>query len=190
MESISTIWGFMDDDRRSPEERFTRLYDTHYAAVRSYAWRRQPDKADDIAAETFAIAWQRLDDLPPEPLPWLLGVARNVRLNMRRGERRRRDRETRYVESIVAPSFEGSVETHTALWAAIRRLPRRDQEILLLAAWERLDRAGLATVLGCSRATAGVRLYRARRRLEAVLAADGHSPATQDHIRREVLDER
>jgi DNA-directed RNA polymerase specialized sigma24 family protein len=30
------------------------------------------------AAQTFAVAWRRLDALPADPLPWLLGVARRV----------------------------------------------------------------------------------------------------------------
>ena len=72
----------MERDRPAAEERFTRLFDAHYAAVRAYAWRRGPDSADDIVAETFTIAWQRLDSLPAEPLPWLIGTARHVRLNL------------------------------------------------------------------------------------------------------------
>ena len=85
----------MRQDGQSREARFTRLYDAHYSAVRAYAWRREPDAADDVVAETFMLAWQRLERVPAEPLPWLIGVARNVRLNRQRGERRRRDRELR-----------------------------------------------------------------------------------------------
>jgi RNA polymerase sigma-70 factor, ECF subfamily len=82
----------MDQDVQERETRFTRLFETHYAAVRAYAWRRGPDTADDVVAETFALAWQRFDRVPSEPLPWLIAIARNVRLNQERGERRRRDR--------------------------------------------------------------------------------------------------
>ena len=34
--------------------------------------------ADEIAAETFLVAWRKFDALPSDPLPWLYGVARNV----------------------------------------------------------------------------------------------------------------
>ena len=34
--------------------------------------------AEDVASETFLIAWRRLADVPEQPLPWLLGVARNL----------------------------------------------------------------------------------------------------------------
>ena len=162
----------MSQDGQAREARFTSLYEAHYSAVRAYAWRREPDTADDVVAETFTLAWQRLDRLPAEPLPWLIGIARNVRLNQQRGERRRRDRELRSVQTDGddAPSFMDGLEARSSLTDAFRRLPERDREVLLLAAWERLDRSGLATALGCSRTAAAVRLHRARRRLADALS--------------------
>lgn len=171
----------MERDRLTPEERFTRLFDAHYAAVRAYAWRRGPDLADDIVAETFTIVWQRLGRVPADPLPWLIGVARNVRRNLERGERRRRERETRCVEPVGALSpvgaveLAGAVEDRASLRAALRCVSERDRELLLLAAWEGLDNAALAAVLGCTRTAAAVRLFRARKRLTVALtAADEH----------------
>lgn len=162
----------MSQDGQAREARFTRLYESHHSAVRAYAWRRGPDTADDVVAETFMLAWQRLDHLPAEPLPWLIGIARNVRLNHERGERRRRDRELRSVptDGDDTPSFMEGLEARSSLTDAFRRLPERDREVLLLAAWERLDRAGLATALGCSKTAAGVRLHRARGRLADALS--------------------
>jgi RNA polymerase sigma-70 factor (ECF subfamily) len=180
----------MDDDRATREERFTRLYNAHHSDVRAYAWRRGPDTADDVVAETFTIAWQRLERVPEEPLPWLIGVARNVLLNLQRGERRRREREMRCAEADVAPSFAGAVETGSSLGVALQGLPERDREILLLAAWERLDRAGLAEVLGCTKASVAVRLFRARKRLAAALAAaEAHPQLCPTDVRGRLLDE-
>ena len=162
----------MSQDGQAREARFTSLYEAHCSAVRAYAWRREPDTADDVVAETFTLAWQRLDRLPAEPLPWLIRIARNVRLNQERGERRRRDRELRSVQTDGddAPSFMEGLEARSSLTDAFHRLSERDREVLLLAAWERLDRAGLATALNCSRTAAGVRLHRARRRLADALS--------------------
>ena len=72
-----------------PEAWFEQLFDRHREAVRAYLWRRDPELAEDVTAETFLVAWRRLDDIPAEPLPWLIGVARKIRLNQRRGDRRR-----------------------------------------------------------------------------------------------------
>jgi len=168
----------MAEDGRSRETRFTELYEAHQPAVRAYAWRRGPSTAEDVVAETFTIAWQRLDHVPAESLPWLIGVARNVLLNQQRSARRRRERELACAEPDVAPSTSGAVEARSSLGAALQRLPERDREILLLAAWEGLDRRGLAEVLGCSKATAAVRLFRARKRLEAALAEGEARPRT------------
>ncbi|MCW2931460.1 MAG: hypothetical protein JWM19_2422 [Actinomycetia bacterium] len=50
------------DDRR---DRFRALYEQHYLAVLRYATRRvAADAASDVVAETFLVAWRRLDDVP------------------------------------------------------------------------------------------------------------------------------
>ena len=129
----------------------------------AYALRRtERATAEDVVAETFVIAWRRLDEVPDPPLPWLLGVARRVLANQRRGERRRDallDRLRREPAPQPAP-----VEDGRAL-AALAALGERDREALLLHAWEGLDHAGAGTVMGCSAAAFAVRLHRARRRL-------------------------
>jgi RNA polymerase sigma-70 factor (ECF subfamily) len=55
-----------------------------------YALREVPAHlANDVVAETFLTTWRRLDEVPDPALPWLLGVARRVVANQRRGEQRR-----------------------------------------------------------------------------------------------------
>jgi len=65
-----------------PADRFDELYHENYAAVARYARRRaDPDTTSDVVAETFLIAWRRLDFVPVGPAdaqPWLYGVARRV----------------------------------------------------------------------------------------------------------------
>ena len=57
-------------------ERFAQTFEEHYRAVTAYALRRTtPAEAEDAVAETFLVAWRRLDELPEEAKPWLLGVA-------------------------------------------------------------------------------------------------------------------
>ena len=74
-------------DRRGA---FEDLFAAHYWAVRAYVLRRAPAaSAEDVIAETFLVAWRRLDSLGEDPLPWLFGVARHVMANQQRAERRR-----------------------------------------------------------------------------------------------------
>lgn len=51
------------------DERFEGLFGENYPAVRAYALRRAPhDVAQDVAAETFLVAWRRLDEVPGDAL--------------------------------------------------------------------------------------------------------------------------
>jgi predicted DNA-binding protein (UPF0251 family) len=52
----------------------------------------------------------------------------------------------------------------------MRHLRPSDQELLCLVAWDGLDHAEAALVLGCSTKTFAVRLHRARRRFEAAIS--------------------
>ena len=72
--------------------RFENLFTRHHDPVLRYVVRRLDVREDaaDLVAETFLIAWRRLDDVPEnQALPWLYGVARRVLANHRRGELRR-----------------------------------------------------------------------------------------------------
>jgi RNA polymerase sigma-70 factor, ECF subfamily len=157
-------------------ERFEDLYRAHYGAVYSFAARRcARQEAEDVAAETFFIAWRRLGEAPAEIRPWLLGVARRVLANRRRSDQRRTELHLRIVnEASSRPPLPDPADVYsgrTALLQAFDALPDADREILLLVAWERLSPAEVAIALGISSGAARVRLHRARNRLEANLFA-------------------
>ena len=125
-----------------------------------------------MVAETFLTAWRRLEKLP-EGLgarSWLYGIALKVLMNQRRGEARR----TRLAGRLAseAPQPEGAEGDVAAVAAAFMRLSDLDREVLALVAWEELDAGEVATVLGCSRNAARIRLHRARRRLAHELSRD------------------
>jgi RNA polymerase sigma-70 factor (ECF subfamily) len=153
--------------------RFENLFTHHHDAVLRYVVRRLDLREDaaDLVAETFLIAWRRLDDVPEnQTLPWLYGVARRVLANHRRGETRRLGLADKLRDDLRATpaGSESSSELQYAA-EAFRQLSDADRELLSLVVWEGLDTAQLATTLGCSRGTAAVRLHRARRRLERLM---------------------
>jgi RNA polymerase sigma factor (sigma-70 family) len=164
------------------DRRFESCFRDHYAAVLAFAIRRLSDRAaaEDVAAETFAVAWRRRELLPEEPLPWLYGIALRVAANQRRsGERRRRLGERLEHEAssrASAPEPADTLDRRDAFARAFERLVEREREVLRLVAWEGLDTREAAAVLGCSQAAFRVRLHRARRRLAKHLEAAGHSP--------------
>jgi RNA polymerase sigma-70 factor, ECF subfamily len=172
-------------DRARPlpdaDRRFENCFRDHYAAVLAFAVRRLPDRptAEDVATETFAVAWRRRELIPEEPLPWLFGIAFRIAANQRRsGERRRRLRERLEHEarSRVAAEPADALHRRDAFARAFEQLAEPEREVLRLVAWEGLDTREAASVLGCSPAAFRVRLHRARRRLAKHLEAAGHSP--------------
>ncbi len=80
-------------DKRRVEE----LFRLHGPDVLAYARRRTATFADaqDALAETFLVCCRRVPDVPDDPLPWLLGVARKVLANQRRSRLRRSALRTR-----------------------------------------------------------------------------------------------
>lgn len=174
----------------SAEERFAELFDRTHQPLLAYAVRRVADPGDaaDVVAETFLVAWRRLDDVPEgdQARPWLFGVARRVLANLYRGERRRSalaDRLRAELPMVVQPPVE---DGPSLVEQALAGLGDDDQELLRLVAWEQLARDEIALVLGVSRAVVRVRLHRARRRLraemellEAAGEVGGRAPATR-----------
>lgn len=152
-------------------ERFTDLYRLHAGRVFAYAY-RQSDAAvaEDIVAETFMTAWRRRGDVPDDALPWLLVVARNLLANHRRrlarGEATRFELQARHRAAAHQPPADESVIDREEMLRALASLRPKDQEALLLIAWDGLTPQAAAQVAGCSQSTFEVRLHRARRRLQ------------------------
>jgi RNA polymerase sigma-70 factor (ECF subfamily) len=146
-------------------ERFSRLFEAHYARVLAFAERRVGrDLADEVTAETFLLAWRRLDSVPPEPLPWLYGVARNMVLRQLRVTSRQA--EVHHLLANERPNLPVDDSEHDALWQAFEQLSGPDREILSLIAWEELSVRDAARVLNVPASVFSVRLHRARRRLQ------------------------
>ncbi len=171
-----------DDGKDERVERFRVIYDAAYDDVWAYCRRRAPAAAaEDAVAETFTVAWRRLDAVPPPPgaRPWLFGVARRVLANQRRGDQRRQRLHLRLVHDSsrrVAVAADQGAGLSTVM-EALGTLSDDDQEILRLVAWEGLGNAEVALVLECSPGNVAVRLHRARKRLDKALRAAGGSAA-------------
>ncbi len=157
-------------------ERHDALFAAHHDAVWRYAVRRVgAEVAEDIVAETFLIAWRRIEVVPAHELPWLLGVARKVIANQRRGERRRAQLTLRLAQTH-APAPSPPDAPSDAILAALTTLAERDQEALRLVYWDGLDPAEAARALGCTAVAMRVRLHRARARLARALTQQDRSP--------------
>lgn len=158
----------------SASERFTDLFERTHAALLGYAVRRvaEPRDAADVVAETYLVAWRRLDQIPggDSERPWLFGVARKVLSNHNRGARRRDDLVGRLradLSHVTPPPAEPS-----ELGRALSQLNADDRELLLLLAWDGLSQEQAAVALGIRRNALRVRLHRARNRLRTIMFDD------------------
>jgi RNA polymerase sigma factor (sigma-70 family) len=168
---------------RHEPEAFGGLFDRHVAAVHAFVQRRVGrDLAEEVTAEAFARAFEargRYVAAHPVALPWLLGIASNVMRRHWRTERRRLDAYARAAgqerRDVAPPAVDGEV------LRAVARLPRRQREVLLLAAWADLTYAEIAQALGLPIGTVRSRLARARSRLGDDASLDP-SPAVATEV--------
>jgi RNA polymerase sigma factor (sigma-70 family) len=147
------------------EARLESLFRRHYGDVASYVRRRaEADLVDDVVAETFLVAWRRLDDLPADARPWLLGVARKTLATQRRSATRQRSLATR-LEHAQSSSQADDSGSELGVAEALAELSEKDREAISLIAWEGLTANEAAAALGQSPVSFRVRLHRAKRRL-------------------------
>jgi RNA polymerase sigma factor (sigma-70 family) len=169
---------------RIDPDAFAAIFDRHYDEIHGYVARRLGNvPADDVAAETFGIAFgrrRRYDLSHPSARPWLYGIAANLIARHRRAETRRyRALARAAVADAVAGHAErvdGRVDAEALrgrLAAALLEIAHRDREVLLLVAWAQLTPEEAAHALGIPAGTARSRLHRARRLLRAALADTG-----------------
>jgi RNA polymerase sigma-70 factor, ECF subfamily len=182
-----------EQGRAELEQRFDELYRSTAKDLLAYLARRtsDPEDATDLLAETYAIAWRRLNDIPPgrQATLWLFGIARN--LLMKRGDQRRSQQRlvhdlTQELARLAAhrpePTDQGLTDR---MHACLQRLPAKQREILLLTAWEELKPREIAKVTGSTANIVRVRLHQARQQVARELRAgraamgDNDAPASE-----------
>jgi len=164
----------MSNQSRAPdrEQRFTSLFEATYADLLRFAQRRvHGDHAEDVVAESFLVAWRRLNDLPQrrdDARAWLFGIARGVILNAHRGADRHRALVVRLAD-VPTGSVTGCdadrIARQVDLSRAWQRLSDVHQEALALAVLDGLNAPEAAAVLGVSPVAFRLRLSRAWRAL-------------------------
>ncbi|MFI0453307.1 RNA polymerase sigma factor [Actinomadura sp. 6N118] len=168
---------------------FAAIFDDHYDEIHRYVDRRLgADTADDIAAETFMIAFRKWDQFDPEQgavRSWLYGIATRLVSRHRRNEVRRYRAMARMQQD--APEEEGHEEAVAAqvsatavrgqLGAALAKLSSGQRDALLLVALADLTYPEVAQALGVEYGTVASRLSRARKKVREALG--GVDPMTE-----------
>jgi RNA polymerase sigma-70 factor (ECF subfamily) len=177
------------DASHAEPERFAQIFDDYFAEIHRYVDRRLgADAADDIAAETFLVAFRkraRFDASRGSARSWLYGIATRLVSRHRRNEVRRYRAHARLAPD---PDTEGPEERVGArvlagevgprLSSALAKLSAGDRDVLLLVALGDLTYEEVAEALGVAYGTVCSRLNRARKKLRAALGDD--HPSGQD----------
>ena len=170
---------------------FADVFRAEFPGLHRYLRRRVGlSAADDMAAETFAVAlarWETFDQTRPVR-PWLYGIASNLARRRWRGERRRLLAYARTGVDPVTEELDDALRRAHAdaqqpsLAAALAVLRPVDRDILLLHAWAELSDVEIAVALSLPVGTVKSRLHRTRERLRNQLGGSGHESPRGDVI--------
>ncbi len=132
--------------------------------------------AEDLVAEAFARAWMSWPKVREHPAPcaWIVRTALNAHVSWWR--RRRREVALISHDTVAAASTYPGLDS--SLVAALRRLPSRQREVIVLRLLLDLDTATTAQTLGMPAGTVASHLHRGL----AALRRD--IPALTDHEER------
>ncbi|MFF0307323.1 RNA polymerase sigma factor [Streptosporangium sp. NPDC004379] len=164
-------------------ERFGAVFDAHYEEIRRYIGRRLGlDIAEDLAAETFLVAFRRRHRFDPARggvRPWLYGIATNLIGRHRRAEVRR----YRALARTGPPPDDDGHDQRVAdrvtagvtvglLSGALTGLSKGERDVVLLVAYGGLTYDEVAQALGVAYGTVASRLSRARNKLHTSLGME------------------
>ena len=171
---------------------FAPIFDRHFGAVHRYLHRRAGrDLADELAAETFALAFARRESCRASGsvLPWLYGIATNLLHRQRRAEGRQLRAYSRSgVDRSVGYEDEAAVEDSSLgarLAGALAAMRPCERDALLLYALADLSYEEVALALDVPVGTVRTWLHRARATAQRELGAaevDVSPLATQELI--------
>jgi RNA polymerase sigma-70 factor (ECF subfamily) len=164
---------------RDPEL-FTEVHERYFVVIYRYvAGRLGPQAAEDVAAETFLVAFDRrrtFDAARGDLRVWLFGIATNLVARHRRKEARHYRALARLDAVPAVEGHEGRVVAAMTvlpqLAAALSQLSQGERDVLLLVALGQLGYEEVAAALGISPGTVGSRLSRARRKLGSILTQE------------------
>jgi RNA polymerase sigma factor (sigma-70 family) len=138
-------------------------------------------RSQDLAQETFIIAWRKLRDLkePAKFKPWLFGIARNLNNNTFRQESRNPlagagslDDNHAHIATAVNPAGQAmSREEEGILWRSLESIPEAYREPLILFYREQQSVERVAAILDLSQEAVRQRLSRGRKLLHEQVVA-------------------
>jgi RNA polymerase sigma factor (sigma-70 family) len=155
---------------------FQRFLDTHAPHVQRFLVAAVgPVDADDCFQETFLSALRAYPRLRHSTnlRAWVLTIAHRKAIDSHRGRARRATPTDDVPERPMSEATGGD----PALWAAVRELPPKQRDAVLLRYVNDLSHADIGTVLGCSEEAARRSVHEGVKKLRAAGPGGGPSVA-------------
>ena len=160
--------------RAGDESALGALFDRHEARLFRHAARLLTSREDakDAVTVAFFELWRKRASVrlvDGSPLPWLLNTVSNSARNLERSGSRYRDLIHR--TPVAAHAGPPTAHDETGVLAALKRLPAREQSVIVLTVLEGYPDREAAAALGIPVGTVKSRLARAKSRLRDELTA-------------------
>jgi RNA polymerase sigma-70 factor (ECF subfamily) len=174
-EHMSTVTAF--DVTKPPLQEFGQIFEEHYDLTyrTAYGIMRRAEDAEDVVQTIFLQLLRR--EVPPDltknPRGYFYRAAVNLSLQAIRARRRHilRGDSEQLEASTESGNSDFDEEMDRRLWDAIAQLNEGAAQILILRYIHNYSLANIARVLGTTRSTVAVSLFRSRSRLKQLIRA-------------------
>jgi len=152
---------------------FAALVEGRYDFIHAVAWRWCGDRqdAEDVAQEVCIRLASAIRGFKGASRfsTWLYSVTLNAARDQMRKRRRAEWRDAAYMREKAVLETGRAEDDGEELWQAVRQLPDRQRDAVLLIYSEGLSHAAAADVLGCAETTISWHVHEARKRLKVLL---------------------
>ncbi|WP_170848473.1 RNA polymerase sigma factor [Devosia sp. YR412] len=154
---------------------FGELIEDHYDLIHRTAWKWCGNRADaeDVAQDVCIKLGAALAGFDHRSAfsSWVYRITLNAVRDMQRAGKRRGQYADAYAEVTPdeQPPEQEAAATSRQLWAAVRELPDKQRNAVLLVYAEELSHAAAAEIMGIKEATVSFHVHEARKTLRGLL---------------------
>ena len=161
--------------RNGDAQAFSQLLEEHYSTIYRTAWKWCGNRhdAEDVAQDVCVKLGQAIGGFDGRSAfsSWVYRITLNAVRDMQRAGKRRGRQADRYAEIAPEehPADQEEAATSQQLWAAVRRLPEKQRDAVLLVYAEELSHSAAADIMGIKEATVSFHVHEARKTLRGLL---------------------
>lgn len=156
-------------------EAFAELIEDHYDLIHRTAWKWCGNRTDaeDVAQDVCVKLGSAISGFDGRSAfsSWVYRITLNAVRDMQRAGKRRGKYADAYAEIAPEdqPAEQEEAATSRQLWAAVRQLPEKQRDAVLLVYAEELSHAAAAEIMGVREATVSWHVHEARKTLRGLL---------------------